>query len=112
MVTKYQKEFDKEIKLMLKLKHENIVEIIGQCPQKSDGKSKGFFGKIFQYLEVWPFAMFLQLFFAAHPLLLLMEYMENGSMDKYLKKHKKELQNSQLMKWTLEVAKVWWLCFV
>ncbi len=39
MVLQYQKEFDLEIKIMLNLKHENIVEIIGQCPQKNKGES-------------------------------------------------------------------------
>ena len=38
MINRFQKEFDREIKIMLKLKHENIVEIIGQCPQKSEGE--------------------------------------------------------------------------
>ena len=38
MINRFQKEFDREIKIMLKLKHNNIVEIIGQCPQKSESE--------------------------------------------------------------------------
>ncbi len=41
-------------------------------------------------------------------MLLIMEFMENGSMDKYLKHHRTQLQDNtkQLITWTLEVAQV------
>ena len=31
-------EFEHEFRMMIKLKHENIVNIIGQCPQRSEGE--------------------------------------------------------------------------
>ena len=38
MFKKFMGEFEREIKMMLKLEHNNIVKIIGQCPEYSDGK--------------------------------------------------------------------------
>lgn len=35
-----------------------------------------------------------------------MEYLENGSMDKYLRNNKTDLKDGQLLRWTLEVAEV------
>ncbi len=37
MYHKYEKEFDAECKIMIKLKHDNIVQILGQCPQRNEG---------------------------------------------------------------------------
>ena len=34
---KYASEFEKEFRIMIMLKHDNIVNIIGQCPQRDQG---------------------------------------------------------------------------
>ncbi len=56
----------------------------------------------------YPGLNFLYLLLLGMPMLLIMEFMENGSMDKYLKHHKQALQDDakQLVTWTLEVAQV------
>ncbi len=38
MYKKFSVEFEREIKMMLDLKHNNIVQIIGQCPEYSESK--------------------------------------------------------------------------
>ena len=40
MYDKYHKDFEKEYKIMVKLKHERIVEILGMCPQRDAGENK------------------------------------------------------------------------
>ncbi len=45
---------------------------------------------------------------AENPLLLLMEFVENGSLEKYLRDNKATLKSNmaQLFKWTYQIARV------
>ncbi|XP_064618724.1 tyrosine-protein kinase JAK2-like isoform X2 [Lineus longissimus] len=73
---KYRKEFEHEIDLMTNLKHENIVKIVGMCLEHKD-----------------------------QPLLLVMEYVENGSLHRYLRKQRNSTRPKMMdqLTWCLEI---------
>ena len=39
MYEKFAADFEKEVKIMMGLSHPNVVQIIGQCPQKDPRKA-------------------------------------------------------------------------
>ena len=68
-------EFEAEMKIMAKLDHPNIVSVIGKCTRRE-----------------------------TETMQIVMEYVENGCLEKYLHTHKETIQQSDLIRFGVDVA--------
>ena len=67
-------EFEHEFRMMIKLKHENIVNIIGQCPQRSEGElaiSNKIQACQWPYIPYTPYICYLPIYFSKFALYAL-----------------------------------------